>query len=38
MNSLTRTWMTSQAETIDSRVSKVDSRMKNSEMPSIPMW
>ena len=38
MNSLTRNWITSQAETIESNVRRVESRTKNSEIPSIPMW
>ena len=37
MNSLTRNWITSQAETMESKVRRVDSSTKNSEMPSIPM-
>ncbi len=38
MNSLTWNWITSQAETIASNVIILDSRIKNSEIPSIPMW
>ena len=38
MNSLTRVWIASHAETIDTKVNKVESRIKNNEMPSIPMW
>ena len=34
-----RTWtlITTQLDTIERNVSKVDRRIKNSEMPSIPM-
>ena len=37
MNSLTRYWITSQAETIVMNVRMVVSSTKNREMPSIPM-
>ena len=38
MYSLTRTRTASQLDRMQIGVSRVDSRTKNSEMPSMPMW
>ena len=38
MYSFTWTWTEFQLDSTHSTVNRVDKRMKNSEMPSIPKW